>query len=99
MKTYLDDNDIQRMEDATYNPRDRLLVRVSYRLGCRVSEALGISTDGIDFITGKVSIAHLKSRVWLNCRQCNARLGLKQGKNIKTGTSGFGMKIKIQMVV
>jgi len=42
-----------------------------------VSEALGITTDDIDFVLGRVSIVHLKSRVWLNCRQCSARLGLK----------------------
>lgn len=77
MKTYLDDTDITLMEEVASNSRDRLLVRVPYRLGCRVSEALGISIDGIDFVLDKVSIVHLKSRVWLNCRQCNARLGLK----------------------
>ena len=65
------------MEAVASNPRDRLLIRVPYRLGCRVSEALGITIDGIDFVLGKVSIVHLKSRVWLSCRQCNARLGLK----------------------
>jgi integrase/recombinase XerD len=86
VKTYLDEQDISRMEAVASTPRNRLLIRLPYRLGCRVSEALGITVDGIDFVLGKVSIVHLKYRVWLSCRKCNARLGLKHEFCPRCGT-------------
>ena len=38
---------------------------------------LGIATENIDFESGKVTIVHLKSRVYLNCQNCSNKLGLK----------------------
>ena len=49
MKTYLEPKEIDRIEQAAQCLRDKLLVRLLARLGCRVSEALGISVSDIDF--------------------------------------------------
>jgi len=83
---YLEPDDIQRMEDAADNHRDRLLIRLVFHLGCRISEALGLSVDDIDFESGKVTIVHLKSRFWMNCRNCGAKLGLKHEFCPRCGT-------------
>lgn len=76
MKVYLEPDEIKLMENMTTNFRDRLLVRLLFRLGCRVSEALALKVEDIDFAHGTVSIQHLKSRVKLMCPGCGARLGL-----------------------
>ncbi len=44
-------------------------------MGCRVSEALTIEIKDIDFISGKVTIRHLKCRNRLFCPSCKTRLG------------------------
>jgi len=63
------------MEKATTNLRDRLLIRLLYRLGCRISEALGITVQDIDLDKATVTIQHLKIRMKLSCPHCSARLG------------------------
>ncbi|MEK7353885.1 MAG: tyrosine-type recombinase/integrase, partial [Chloroflexota bacterium] len=74
-KTYLELKEIDLLEDQAANLRDRLLIRVLSRLGCRISEALGISVSDIDFNAGTVSIKHLKTRLKLSCPDCGASLG------------------------
>jgi len=63
------------MEKATTNLRDRLLIRLLFHLGCRISEALGLEIKDIDFTQGMVAIEHLKSRIKLACPKCSAHLG------------------------
>ena len=63
------------MEKATTNLRDRLLIRLLFHLGCRISEALAIKLSDIDFAHATVTILHLKSRINLSCPICKARLG------------------------
>jgi len=63
------------MEEAATCPRDRLLIRLLFRLGCRVSEALALRVDDIDFARSTVTIEHLKTRIMLSCSKCRARLG------------------------
>ncbi len=75
MKTYLEPEEIVAMENSTSNLRDRLLVRVLFHLGCRISESLGITLSDIDFSRGTVTILHLKSRISLTCPVCKVRLG------------------------
>jgi integrase/recombinase XerD len=72
MKAYLEFVDIALMEDATTNLRDRLLVRILFHLGCRISEALSLKVEDIDFAQGTVSIIHLKRRIKLSCSNCGA---------------------------
>ena len=75
VKTYLEREEIDRLSDSTGCLRDRLLVLLLFRLGCRVSEALGLTVDDIDFRHGTVRIEHLKFRTKLDCSSCGARLG------------------------
>jgi len=75
MKTYLEPSEIGLLENAASNTRDRLLIRVLFHLGCRVSEALSVEIDDIDFVRGTVKIQHLKARINLGCPKCGARLG------------------------
>ena len=75
MKTYLEPSEISLLEKAASNTRDKLLIRVLFHLGCRVSEALGLSVDDIDFNQSILTIKHLKRRLKLSCHNCGARLG------------------------
>src|SRR5512139_3845394 len=74
MKTYLEPKEIERIEQSAECLRDKLLVRLLYHLGCRVSEALGITVSDIDFDQGTVTIVHLKRRIKLSCPRCRERL-------------------------
>jgi len=55
--------------------RDKLIIRLLFHLGCRISEALGLEVKDIEFTQGMVTIQHLKSRIKLACPKCSARLG------------------------
>ena len=74
MKTYLEAEEIELLEQAAEYLRDKLLIRLLFHLGCRISELLGISARDIDFNQGTVTIEHLKTRLKLSCPQCGARL-------------------------
>ena len=74
-KAYLELVEIETLEEAAEYLRDKLLIRLLFRLGCRVSEALGIKTSDIDFKQRLVTIQHLKQRIRLSCPECNAKLG------------------------
>ena len=63
------------MEQAAGCPRDQMLIRLLSRLGCRVSEALVLKVEDIDFEQGKVTILHLKRSIKLLCPVCKSRLG------------------------
>jgi len=75
MKAYLEIEETEKLENAATCLRDKLLIRLLGRLGCRVSEALALTVEDIDFEQGTVRIEHLKLRVRLICMSCNARLG------------------------
>jgi integrase/recombinase XerD len=75
-KAYLEPDEVKKLENAATNLRDRLLIHLLYHLGCRVSEALSIKVDDIDFNQSTVTIIHLKHRIKLSCPNCGARLGL-----------------------
>ena len=75
MKAYLEVQEVENLEKAATCLRDRLLVRLLFHLGCRISEALAIRVGDIDFDQGTVTIEHLKSRLKLSCAECGARLG------------------------
>jgi integrase/recombinase XerD len=74
-EAYLEIADVEKLEKASTNLRDRLLIRVPFYLGCRVSEALALTVEDIDFRHGTIRIEHLKSQISLNCPVCKARLG------------------------
>jgi integrase/recombinase XerD len=75
MKAYVEPDEVTLMEKATTNLRDRLLIHLLFRLGCRVSEALGLTVEDIDSDHGTISIIHLKARLKLFCTGCGQRLG------------------------
>ena len=75
VKAYLESGEVQNLEEAATNLRDRLLIRLLFHLGCRVSEALSLKVEDINFKEGTVTIQHLKRRIKLACPQCGARLG------------------------
>jgi len=75
MKAYLDAEEVNLMEKAATCFRDRLLIRLLFRLGCRVSEALALTTEDVDFERGIITIKHLKARLELSCPECGQRLG------------------------
>ncbi len=74
-KAYLEVNEVEALEKAATNLRDRLLIHMLFHLGCRISEALGLAVRDIDFNQGCVTIQHLKTRIKLLCPQCGASLG------------------------
>ena len=86
MKVYLEPSEVECLEKQATCVRDRLLIRLLFHLGCRVSEALGLSADDVDFVQGTVSIQHLKARIRLSCPLCGARLGRSHTFCPKCGT-------------
>ena len=74
-KAYLEAEEIDTLENAADNLRDRLLIKLLSHLGCRVSEALGIAVEDIDLDNHTITIQHLKTRTKLSCPECSARLG------------------------
>jgi integrase/recombinase XerD len=75
MKAYPEPHEIELMENAATNIRDRLLIRLLFHAGCRVSEALALAVEDVDFSRGTITIQHLKSRLKLCCSRCGAGLG------------------------
>jgi integrase/recombinase XerD len=75
MKAYVEPEEITLMEEATTNLRDRLLVRLLFHLGCRVSEALALTVEDVDLGRSTITIKHLKARLKLPCINCGQRLG------------------------
>jgi integrase/recombinase XerD len=73
-KAYLEPEEVARLEEAAEYLRDKLLIRLLFHLGCRISEALGMGVGDIDFDQGTVTIRHLKVRIKLICPDCSARL-------------------------
>jgi len=56
MKAYLKFSDIELMEKVASGQRDRLLIRLLPRLGCRISEVLALKVEDIDFKQDTVTI-------------------------------------------
>jgi integrase/recombinase XerD len=76
MKAYLEPEEVTRMEQAATNIRDKILIRLLFHLGCRISEALALEVEDVDFTQSTVTIIHLKRRVKLSCSKCDARLSM-----------------------
>jgi len=74
MKAYLEPGEVERLEEAATTLRARLLIRLLFRLGGRVTEILGLPVQDIAFSPGPGVIQHLKSRIELFCNRCGARL-------------------------
>jgi len=85
VKTYLELGEIKLLEKAASNLRDKILIRLLFHLGCRISEALALKVEDIDFTRGTVTILHLKRRLKLSCANCDATLGMSHSFCPKCG--------------
>ncbi|MFX0204136.1 MAG: tyrosine-type recombinase/integrase, partial [Candidatus Hodarchaeota archaeon] len=74
MKTYLELEEVELLELAASCLRDKLLIRLLSRLGCRISEALAIRHEDIDFKQKTVTIIHLKRTLKSFCPLCKSPL-------------------------
>jgi len=94
VKSYIEPEEVGMLEEAATCIRDKLLIRILWRLGCRISEALALEVKDIDFVRGTATIEHLKLRLELACSQCRARLGKshafcpKCGSRVEKAVSG-----------
>ena len=75
MKAYVNPCEETLMEKAATNLRDKLFVHLLFHLACRISEALALTIEDIDFSRGTVTIQHLKASLKLSCTKCGQRLG------------------------
>jgi integrase/recombinase XerD len=75
VKTYLEPSEVTLLEEMATNMRDKLLVHLLFHLGCRISEALALTIEDVDFEHGTVTIKHLKTSLKLSCTQCGQRIG------------------------
>lgn len=75
MKAYLEPSEVDQLEKAAKCLRDKLLIRLLSHLACRISEALALKAEDVDFNEGTVTIQHLKTRLKLSCSNCGQRLG------------------------
>ena len=74
-RAYLEPEEVERLEQAATNLRDRLLIMLLSRLGCRISEARALTVEDVDFERAAVTVVRLKTRLKLACPECNATLG------------------------
>ena len=74
MKVYLEPEEVALIEKAATNLRDRLLIRMLFHLGCRISEALCLTIEDVDFERRIFIIKHLKRRVKLSCPTCGTKM-------------------------
>jgi integrase/recombinase XerD len=75
--SYLTYQHIDAIIVVATNRRDRLMMWLLSRIGCRVSELLAIAIDDIDLASGYIIIKHLKWRILRSCPVCGVRLGRK----------------------
>ncbi len=86
MKAYVEPEEVTLMEKVASNLRDEVLIRLLFRLGCRISEALALKVEDINLVHDTVTIQHLKTSLKLSCPNCSARLGKTHGFCPKCGS-------------
>lgn len=74
MKTYLESEEVRLLEEEATCLGDRLLVRLLFHTGCRISEPLALKVDNINFEQGIVTIPHLT-----NCAPLHPQIIVAQG--------------------
>ena len=96
MKAYVEPDEVAMMEKAVSNLRDRILIRLLFHLGCRVSEALALKVEDINFDNATICIIHLKARLRLSCIGCGQQLGRSHAFCPKCGSKVEKAQIKQQ---
>lgn len=71
----LEPTQLQSLIAAGTNPRDRAFIALLARGGVRISEAIQLKVNDIDFTNGTLTIVHLKERLKLKCPNCGELLG------------------------
>jgi integrase/recombinase XerD len=74
-KGYMERKQVEKTIAAATNPRDKAFIAVLARTGIRISEAIQLKTNDIDFERGMLTIIHLKERLKLKCPSCGETLG------------------------
>lgn len=72
---YLEPDQIEKLINACSNPRDRAFIALLGRTGIRISEAIELKTNDIDFERRVLTIVHLKEKSKLKCPHCGESLG------------------------
>jgi integrase/recombinase XerD len=75
MKTYLEPSEVTLLEQVATNLRDKLLIHLLFHLGCRITEALALTIEDVDFGHRIITIRHLKASLKLSCTGCGHKLG------------------------
>lgn len=73
LKTYLTIEDVDKLIQATTNLRDRIIIRLLFYTGCKVSELLNIKIADIDFNQGYIVIDYLNRLERRECPSCGKR--------------------------
>lgn len=76
-QAYLETEQTEQLEAATVCLRDRLLVRIPRRIGCRIGEVLDIAVDDVNFSKHEITILHEKVRTSVSCPKCGQHLSKK----------------------
>jgi integrase len=59
-RTYLTEDEVERLMKAAPTPRDRTMILVAYTHGLRVSELVNLRWSQINFDTGRIAVKRLK---------------------------------------
>jgi integrase len=59
-RTYLTEDEVERLMKTAPTPRDRAMILVGYTHGLRVSELVNLRWNQINFDTGRIAIKRLK---------------------------------------
>lgn len=87
LKTYLLPQEVEAMVDKCRNLRDRLIIKMLFRTGMRVSELVSIKLKDTDLNSGVILIKHLKRTQRKVCLKCGTKTGRKSMFCPKCGVS------------
>ena len=77
LKTYLEPREVERLIGAATNLRDKLIIQLLARTGCRVSEHCSLEAANIDFQRSIILIEHLKRIARRQCPNCGKKVGTR----------------------
>jgi len=103
-RPYIEFQDGLDMEKAATNMRDRLLLKLLLYTGIRISEALTLTVDDINFNVCTITIRHLKASVRLSCPDCGVRLSKAAafcpgcGKQVSEATASQREKQRLRTI-
>jgi len=85
-RSYLTEDEIEKLMKAAPTPRDRAMILVGYTHGLRVSEMVNLRWNQINFDTGRISVKRLKGSEdgehVLRGREIRALKALKRSQTI-----------------